>query len=261
MTMKLIFMGRKAAACAALQIAYDGGSEILVVAGKQGGEELEAGEHEVFLLAKKLELEICTEDLLNEMLADTKNGRRTSLNTVDYLICIQYGRKIKREIVELPIRGSINFHPAPLPAYRGWGTYNVGILEGATRWATSAHYMTDHIDAGPIIDTEWFQIDPGRITAADLEQITTQHLISQFGRLYVGMTSRSLPLPQEQGAGRTFYRAEVLAMKNVTDQDTEDTIQKKIRAFWRPPYPGAQVLIDGRNYTLVNEEILTRLCT
>ena len=42
-------------------------------------------------------------------------------------------------------------------------------------------------------------------------------------------------------------------MKQIRDGDN---IEKKIRAFWFPPYDGAYVKINGQKYTLINRQLL-----
>ena len=48
----------------------------------------------------------------------------------------------------------------------------------------------------------------------------------------------------------------VLHLETLAQEEDLDT---KIRAFWFPPYDGAYVEINGKKYTLVNEEILKTL--
>ena len=38
-----------------------------------------------------------------------------------------------------------------------------------------------------------------------------------------------------------------------------DNIEKKIRAFWFPPYDGAYVEINGQKYTLINRQLLEEI--
>ena len=37
-----------------------------------------------------------------------------------------------------------------------------------------------------------------------------------------------------------------------------DDLERKLRAFWYPPHPGALVEVDGRLLTLVDEALLAR---
>jgi methionyl-tRNA formyltransferase len=41
--------------------------------------------------------------------------------------------------------------------------------------------------------------------------------------------------------------------------DSAEEIDKKINALWFPPYHGASIVIDGKRYSLVNDEILNKL--
>jgi methionyl-tRNA formyltransferase len=38
-----------------------------------------------------------------------------------------------------------------------------------------------------------------------------------------------------------------------------DDLDRKLRAFWYPPYPGALLDVDGRDLTLVDETMLREL--
>ena len=38
-----------------------------------------------------------------------------------------------------------------------------------------------------------------------------------------------------------------------------DDLDRKLRAFWYPPWPGAVVEVDGRDLTLVDDELLAEV--
>ena len=56
--------------------------------------------------------------------------------------------------------------------------------------------------------------------------------------------------------GRYVSRVEMEAMKRI---EPGDNLERKIRAFWFPPYDGAYIEIDGNKYTLVNRQVLDSL--
>jgi methionyl-tRNA formyltransferase len=60
--------------------------------------------------------------------------------------------------------------------------------------------------------------------------------------------------PQEPG--RYVDREEFERLRRVQPGDDLD---RKLRAFWYPPYPGAVVEVDGRDVTLVDERLLAEL--
>jgi methionyl-tRNA formyltransferase len=59
-----------------------------------------------------------------------------------------------------------------------------------------------------------------------------------------------------QGDGRYIDREELERLRVVGPGDDVD---RKLRAFWYPPWPGAVTDVDGRAVTLVDEQLLTEL--
>ena len=53
---------------------------------------------------------------------------------------------------------------------------------------------------------------------------------------------------------------EMNAMKKLEISElSQEDIDLKIRAFWFPPYDGAFIEVNGKKYTLVNNDILKQL--
>jgi methionyl-tRNA formyltransferase len=178
--------------------------------------------------------------------------------TYDLGLSMLYWRKLRGGLLHTPKLGTINFHPAPLPDYKGVGGYNLAILENLTEWATTAHYVDEDIDTGDIIEVKRFDIDPQKETAKSLEAISQQILFEQFQSILdrVVCTDGTLATSSNVG-GRYLSRVELEQMKEI-DFDVDD-IERKIRAFWFPPYHGATITVEGKKYTLVNEDILDQL--
>jgi methionyl-tRNA formyltransferase len=182
--------------------------------------------------------------------------KRGSL-TFDLGISMLYWRKLKEEFLSIPARGVINFHPAPLPDYKGTAGYNLGILEGRESWAATAHYMDRGIDTGGIIKLREFPIDRDRETAQSLERKTQPALYALFEEVAHAALRTPEPLPTRPNVGgRYISRAEMEAMKEIR---SGDDVGRKIRAFWFPPYHGAYQLIGDQKYTLVDQFILQQL--
>ena len=60
-----------------------------------------------------------------------------------------------------------------------------------------------------------------------------------------------------QREGRYFSLKELERNKLICEDESIESIEKKIRAFWNPPYSGAQIEIKGKRYTVINEHILS----
>jgi methionyl-tRNA formyltransferase len=176
--------------------------------------------------------------------------------TFDLGVSFVYWRILKGPILKAATRGVINFHPAPLPKYKGTGGYNAAIMDNLDCWAVTAHYVDNGIDTGPIIDMFEFSIDSQSETACSLENKSMTFMLSLYKKtLRRAAITQRLPTRENEG-GRYISRREMEAMKRI---EPGDDVDRKVRAFWFPPYKGAYVEIDGREYTLVNDEILKSL--
>lgn len=176
---------------------------------------------------------------------------------VDLAFSVLYWQKIRKPVLDMASRGVINFHPAPLPRFKGTAGYNLAILEQLDSWAVTAHYVDENIDTGPIINVYEFPIERDQDTAQSVEQKSQKAIFHQFKHVASMALNEPLRLSTSNNiGGRYVGRAEMEAMKEIKPGDN---VSRKIRAFWFPPYTGAYVVIDGVKYTLVDSRILESL--
>ncbi|MEE8057930.1 MAG: formyltransferase family protein [Pseudomonadales bacterium] len=175
----------------------------------------------------------------------------------DFGISMLYWRKLKEEFLTLPKLGIINFHPAPLPDFKGTAGYNMAILKGLDKWAVTAHYIDEEIDSGGIVEVSSFSIDPDNETAKSLEKTSQPMLLNLFKRVINTVTEQKALLPVTPNSGGCYIsRSEMEALKEVKDGDD---VSRKIRAFWFPPYDGAYAIVNGIKCTLIDHNILQQL--
>jgi methionyl-tRNA formyltransferase len=175
---------------------------------------------------------------------------------VDLVISFLYPRLIREPLLSLGRVGCLNFHPAPLPDFRGLGGYNVAILEGLREWGVSCHFVDEHFDTGDLVEVERFPIDPDAHTAFSLDLESGERLVGLFSRV-MDRALAGEELPREpQGDGRYISREEFERLRVVRPGDDLD---RKLRAFWYPPYPGAVLEVDGRRLTLVDDTLLAEV--
>ena len=98
---------------------------------------------------------------------------------------------VSASILDALGHGAYNFHPGP-PEYRGWYPHCFAAYERAATFGATAHVMTKHIDAGPIVALERFPVSPGGDAAALGERAYGSML-----KLFAELT----PAPQPQPAG------------------------------------------------------------
>jgi methionyl-tRNA formyltransferase len=175
---------------------------------------------------------------------------------LDLVLSFLFWERIREPLISGPRIGCLNFHPAPLPDMRGLGGYNVAIAEGMPEWGVSAHFVDERFDTGDLVAVERFAIDPDRETAFSLDLKSQERL---FG-LFTGVIDRALAgeeLPRTpQGEGRYVSREEFEELRRIRPGDD---VERKVRAFWYPPHPGATVEVDGRELTVVDEALLREL--
>ena len=64
-------------------------------------------------------------------------------------------------------------------------------------------------------------------------------------------------IEQKVSDGIYISKKEMLDMMKIDSE--KDDVDLKIRAFWFPPYSGAYIELNGKQYTLVNDYILKQL--
>lgn len=172
---------------------------------------------------------------------------------VDLVISFLYWKLIREPLISLGRIGCLNFHPAPLPDFRGVGGYNVAILEELSEWGVSAHFVDAGFDTGDLVEVERFPFDNETATAFSLDLLSQEHLFALFERTLTRVLEGEELPRRAQGDGRYVTRAEVEELRRVRKGDDLD---RKLRAFWYPPHPGAIVDVDGRELTLVDNSLL-----
>jgi methionyl-tRNA formyltransferase len=175
---------------------------------------------------------------------------------VDLVISFLFWKRIREPLLSLGRSGCLNFHPAPLPDIRGVGGYNVAVLEGMTEWGVSCHFVDADFDTGDLVQVDRFPIDAESATAFSVDLVSQERLYE----LFKSVMRRALAgeeLPREpQGPGRYMSRDEFESLRRVRPGDD---VERKLRAFWYPPYQGALVEVDGRELTLVDERLLAEM--
>jgi methionyl-tRNA formyltransferase len=241
-------MGKnKRSAARALDWLVEQGCEVpAVVAAKP--DEWTRPEQRLDLVAERHGLPLVSEEELYT--------RAERLGEVDLVISFLFWNRIREPLISLGRIGCLNFHPAPLPDMRGVGGYNVAILEGRPDWGVSCHFVDEHFDTGDLVAVDRFPIDPDGETALSLDLRSQERLLALFQEVLAKALAGD-ELPRErQGKGRYVSRDEFEELRRVRPGDD---VERKLRAFWYPPHPGATVELDGRLLSLVDARLLAEL--
>jgi len=246
---KVILLGRKDGAAKALLWLLRRGIEVPFVLTPKG-QPLEAAARgariPVFNDSKELYRRIAT--------------GHASVRGVDLVISYLFNERMLEPLITLGGLGCINFHPAPLPEYKSRAGYNTAILDKKKSFGVSAHFVdSEKFDAGPIIKVNRFAMDPKRETAWSLEKKTQPELFSLFTEV-MNLFLNGKPIrtkPNNGGLYLTWKQLDVL--REVLPSDSPAAVERKVRAFFFPPYSGAYIIVGDRRFELTSPESLQLL--
>ncbi len=154
--------------------------------------------------------------------------------------------KIPSSEFTIPYRW-LNFHPAPLPEYKGRNLAYHAIINGEKEFGATLHYMAPEYDTGPIIEVKKFPIE-NHHTSGDLVKISHQLLKELFIKWVPRiLNGEEIPsTPQNKGEGR-YYKKSPLC-EEISIPDSSKIV---IRALTCHPKHHAQITISGKKYKII----------
>jgi methionyl-tRNA formyltransferase len=123
------------------------------------------------LLKKKFLIKTSSSNIYSEILKISKT------NKFDYIILFRSHVILKKNIICMSKFGTINFHPST-PNYRGIGGINFAIYNDEKYFGSTAHYISEKVDSGKIINVRKFKIDKKKV----LKKLYTQTLNGMYNQ-------------------------------------------------------------------------------
>tara|TARA_B110000438_G_C15818626_1_gene653171 strand:- start:3549 stop:4268 length:720 start_codon:yes stop_codon:yes gene_type:complete len=209
--------------------------------------------------ADELGIMHCSDEELYHIISNKYSKNQKLIKNIDIVISYLFWKKIKTSLIILPKIGCINFHPAPLPDFRGFSPYTFGILKNSSFWGVSVHFIDEKFDTGNLIKTSKFLINPKNETSFSLEQKSQKKLYILFKEiiniLFDSKKLKSIP----QFNGQYFSKKDFEKNREIFLEDSNEEIDKKIRAYWYPPFEGAYIKRKGEKIFVINKKILELL--
>jgi len=167
----------------------------------------------------------------------------------EVIVVVAFGQILRRQVLELPRHGCLNFHPSMLPQFRGAAPVQRAVLAGVVDSGLTIMRLVKALDAGPILLQRPWRMDPAR-TAEDLlaeaGQLGAPMLLEVLSRLETGIESHAqddslatLAPPLEKADGELHFHEPAADILN------------RIRAV--QPWPRAQAWLNanGREIRLI----------
>ncbi|MYA13051.1 MAG: methionyl-tRNA formyltransferase, partial [Gemmatimonadetes bacterium] len=121
----------------------------------------------------------------------------------DISVVVAYGCILRRRILDVPPRGSLNLHASLLPALRGAAPVNWAIARGHAETGVTVMRMVEAMDAGPVLAQEAVAIGPLDTAAGlsrELAGLGARLMVGTLGRMEAGPVEES----EQDHAAATF---------------------------------------------------------
>jgi len=157
---------------------------------------------------------------------------------VDIILVGSWKEKFRKEIIDLPVIGTINVHPSLLPKYRGPNPYLQTILHGEKKSGVTFHLMNENFDRGPVLAQTEIEILEGD-TGKELKNKTVfqaRLLCAELlEKLCEGIV---IPVPQDESSANYYGNVKPEDMTLDFGNETAEELLRRVRAFhpWLPTY-------------------------
>ena len=105
--------------------------------------------------------------------------KRELYECYDFLVGVSYGFGSLID-VDRSGRPWFNYHPAPLPVYRGGDVYARAVHDRVIWWGVTLHRMTMEVDSGDIIRRRMFLLCSPPVSTNEIGCIAHYHLFQLF---------------------------------------------------------------------------------
>ncbi|GMR18903.1 MAG: methionyl-tRNA formyltransferase [Patescibacteria group bacterium] len=151
---RIIFFGTPAFGRIILQILLDAKFKISAVVtqpDRPAGRKQKRNPSHVKALAKEHRITAFSPASKSELSA--LDAKLSTLKP-DLFVVASYGLIIPKEILDIPLRGSLNVHPSLLPKYRGPSPIQAAILNGDKETGATIMLLDEEMDHGPLLAQE-----------------------------------------------------------------------------------------------------------
>jgi methionyl-tRNA formyltransferase len=171
----------------------------------------------------------------------------------DVSVVVAYGHILKREVIELPPKGTLNIHASLLPALRGAAPIQAAIRSGLPETGVTIMRMVEALDAGPILMQHTVPILPDMTYGElrlELAEFGAQALIETLELIeFGGSTERA----QDESLA-TYAPKVTREMARIDWGQSAVEVARTIRAY--DPKPGAWTTSRGRGMQVFGARVV-----
>ena len=172
----------------------------------------------------------------------------------DLIFVVGWRQIINKDILDIPKKGVIGFHPTLLPIGRGPAPIINSILKNFKTSGVTMFYLSEGLDDGDIVGQERFDIQPLDHATEVYEKVIEggKELISKYLPLLI--KGKAPRIAQDDSKASIFEKPSLKDNKIDFDKDGLEQIHRKIRALSKP-YRGTYIEKDGKKLVLWRSEL------
>lgn len=173
----------------------------------------------------------------------------------DLLLSFGTGVIVPAWILEMTNLLAVNVHAAS-PQYPGRDPHHFAVYDGATQYGATMHYMTQSVDAGPIIDVEFFDV-PTTVSPFALLDLANEAGWKLISRFFTAYQSEGAPVPLDGHAWgkRKSTRKMFLEMCRIDPSMPQEEIDRRYRATAMPGYRNLYVDLHGYRFRIEDSAV------
>lgn len=122
----------------------------------------------------------------------------------DLIVSVSMNQIVKKTLLEMPSKKSINVHCAPLPKYAGMSPYVWALANNEDHSAATIHYMEEGLDEGDIIIQNKIPAKPGG-SAFDLFKRCCEKASQQLQKVVEDIETDNVSSYKQDISQKTYY--------------------------------------------------------
>jgi len=179
--------------------------------------------------------------------ANTTYYEYLCMQNIDLILVATYHQIIKKNLIELPKLGIINYHPSLLPKYRGPSPISWVILNGEPKTGITIHNLTIKVDEGSVLSQDSINIESNDNLGSLFQKLSI--LSGKMTPVIIKKLLDQSIIPKEQNNDESSYFSRPTNENIIYESMDFNSIYKIVKAFH--PFPRA-VFMKGRDLYKVN---------
>ncbi len=171
----------------------------------------------------------------------------------DFLFVCGWRQMLDEDLLGIPKKGTIGFHPTLLPKGRGSAPIINTILTGVRDSGVTMFYLNKKVDGGDIIAQKGFSVDTTDTARTIYNKVVKTGRILIKNYLSLLLRDKAPRIPQDDNEA-TYFPPRSLKDNELLPTDTLDQMYIKIKAFTKP-YRGAFMREHGKKLILWDAEL------